>query len=84
MFLWLKWNLIVYGQHGNQPLAQLLGAHAIGAGGLGFKSRVGQISTESPTARHRCDVSPELELCSPGAKPQRRAPPLVTASMIRI
>ena len=40
--------------------------HAIGAGGLRFDSRAGQISTVSPTARHRCDVSSEL--CSPGAK----------------
>ena len=33
-------------------------------------------SSMAPTARHRCDVSSEL--CSPGAKPQRWAPPLVT------
>ena len=30
----------------------------------------------SPTTRHRCDVSSEL--CSPGAKPRRWAPQLVT------
>ena len=36
----------------------------------------GQIGTVSPTARLRCDVSSEL--CSPGAKPRRWAPPLVT------
>ena len=35
----------------------------IGAGGLGFDSRAGQIGTVSPTARHRCDVSSEL--CNP-------------------
>ena len=58
------------------PIAQLLSAHASGSGGLEFDSRVGQIGTESPTARHRCDVS--LELCSLSAKPRRRAPPLVT------
>ena len=29
----------------------------IGAKGLGFDSRKGQIGTESPTARHRCDAS---------------------------
>ena len=52
----------------NWPLAQLLGAHAIGAGGLGFKSRVGLVGTVSRTARHRCDVLSEL--CSPGAKPR--------------
>ena len=44
----------------DRPSAQLLGAHAIGAGGLGFKSRVGQIGTVSPTSRHRCDVPSEL------------------------
>ena len=32
--------------------------------------------TVSPTTRHRCDVSSEL--CSPGAKPRRWAPQLVT------
>ena len=47
----------------DRPLAQLLGANAIGAGGLGLKSRVGQIGTVSPTARHRCDIPSEL--CSP-------------------
>ena len=61
---------------GNRPLAQLLSAHAIGAEGLGFESQAGQIGTASPTARHRCDVSSEL--CSPGAKVRRWAPPLVT------
>ena len=50
--------------------------HAIGAGGLEFKSRVGQIGTVSPTARHRSDDPSEL--CSPVAKPRRWAPPLVT------
>ena len=34
----------------NRPLAQLLSAHAIGAEGLGFESRVGQIGTVSPLA----------------------------------
>ena len=69
----------------NRPIALLLSPHAIGTGGLGFKSRVGQMS---PTARHRCDVY--LELCSPGAKPRRWAPPLVytfrrnTASIMKI
>ena len=57
-------------------VAQLLSVHAIGAGGLGFKYRVGQIDTMSPTARHRCDVSSEL--CSSGAKPRRWTPPNVT------
>ena len=37
-------------------LAQLLSTHAIGGGGLGYKSRVGQIGTVSPTARYRCSV----------------------------
>ena len=46
------------------------------AGGLGFKSRAGQIGSVSPTARHRCDVPSEL--CSPGAKPRKWAPALVT------
>ena len=59
-----------------RPLGQLPSQHAIGAGGLGFKSRVGPIGTVSPTARHRYDVS--LELCSPGVKPRRWAPQLVT------
>ena len=58
------------------PLAQLLRSHVIGAGGLGFKSRVGQIGAVSPTTRHFCDVLSKL--CSPGAKPQRWAQPLVT------
>ena len=35
----------------NRPLAQLLSAHAIGAEGLRFKSRVGLVGTVSPTAR---------------------------------
>ena len=30
-----------------RPLAQLLSAHAIGAGGLGFKFRVGLVGTVS-------------------------------------
>ena len=56
----------------DRPLVQLLSAHAIGAGGLGFKFRVGQIGTASPTARYRCEVPSEL--CSPGAKPRRWLP----------
>ena len=43
---------------------------------MGFDFRTGQIGTVSPTVCHRCDVSSEL--CSPGAKPRRWAPPLVT------
>ena len=35
----------------DRSLAQLLSAHALGAGGLGFKSWVGQIGTVSPTAQ---------------------------------
>ena len=34
----------------------LLSAQVIGAEGLGFDSRDGQIGTVSPTACHRCDV----------------------------
>ena len=60
----------------NRPLAQLLSAHAIGARGQGFKSRVGLVGTVSRTARHRCDVLSEL--CSPGAKPRRWTTTLVT------
>ena len=60
----------------DRPLAQLLSAHVIGAGGLGFDSQADQIDTKSPTARHRCDVSSEL--CCPDAKPRRWVPPLVT------
>ena len=60
----------------DRPLAKLLSEHALGAGGLGFKSRVGQIGTVSPTARHHCDVPSKL--CSPGAKPRILFPPLVT------
>ena len=56
--------------------------HAIGAGGLGFDSRAGQIDTVSPTARHRCDVSSEL--CSPGAKSRRWAPPLYGAPYVKL
>ena len=41
----------------HRPLAQLLSAHAVDAEGIGFKSRVGQIGTVSPTACHRCDVA---------------------------
>ena len=44
----------------DRSLAQLLSAHALGAEGLEFQSRVGQIGTVSPTARHRCDVPSEL------------------------
>ena len=44
----------------NRPLAQLLNAHAIGAGGLGFKSRVGLVGTVSRTARHRCSFGAVL------------------------
>ena len=47
-------------------LAQLLSAHAIGVGGLGFDSRTSQIRTVLSTARHRYGVS--LELCSSCAK----------------
>ena len=50
--------------------------HALGAGDLEFEPRAGQISTESPMARHRCDVFSGL--CSPGAMPRNWAPPLVT------
>ena len=35
-----------------------------------------KLDTVSPTIRHRCDVSSEL--CCPGAKPRRWAPPPVT------
>ena len=44
----------------NRPLAQLLSVHVLGAGGLGFDSRAGQIGVVLPTARHRCNVSSEL------------------------
>ena len=69
---------------GGQPrlLVQLLSAHAIGAEGLGFKSRVGEIGTVSPTARHRCDVSSDL--CSLGVKPRKWAPPLVTRFGVKL
>ena len=61
----------------NRPLAQLLSTQAIGAAGLRLDSRVGQIDTMSPTARHRCDVSSKL--CGPsGAKSRRWIPLLVT------
>ena len=43
-----------------RPLAQLLSAHVIGAEGLGFDLRTGQIGTVSPTARHRYEVSSGL------------------------
>ena len=66
---------LVFTDSYNGPLVQLLSAQAIGAGGLGFDSRAGQIATVSPTAR-RCIVFPEL--CNPGAKSRRWAPPLVT------
>ena len=59
-----------------RPFAQLPSQHAIGAGGLGFKSWVDQIATVSPATRHSYDVSSEL--CCPGAKPRRWAPQLVT------
>ena len=55
----------------NQPFTQLLSAHAINLGGLGFDSRAGQIGTVSPAVRYRCDVSSEL--CSTGAKPRKAA-----------
>ena len=42
---------------GYRLLAQLLSAQAVGAGGLGFDCRAGEIGIMSPTARHRCDVS---------------------------
>ena len=48
---------------------------AIGVGDHGFDIWIGQIGTVSPSARHRCDVS--FELCCPGAKLRRWAPPLV-------
>ena len=47
----------------DRPLVQWLSAHAIGVGGLRFKSRVSQIVTVSPTAHHRSDV-PSEQLCS--------------------
>ena len=52
-------------------------AHAIGAGGLASIPGPVKSDTVSPTARHRCNVT--LELCCPGAKPRRWAPPLVTS-----
>ena len=52
--------------------------HALDAGNLEFEPRAGQISTVSPMARHRCDVSSGL--CSLGAMPRNWAPPLVHAS----
>ena len=48
---------------------------AIGAEGLEFDSRAGQMDTVSPKA-HPCDVS--LELYRPGIKSRRWTPPLVT------
>ena len=57
-------------------LAHLLSEYVIGAGDQGFKFRVDQIGRALPTARYQCDVL--LELCSPGAKPRRWAPQLVT------
>ena len=35
-----------------------------------------KLNTVSPIARHRCDYSSQL--CYPGAKPRRWAPPLIT------
>ena len=51
---------------------------AIDAGGLGFNYWASQILIQyrRRLARHRCSVYSEL--CSPGAKPRRWAPPLVT------
>ena len=48
----------------------------ISAGDLEIDSRVGQMDTVSPAARHRCGVSSEL--CRLGAKPWRWIPPVVT------
>ena len=62
--------------HDFEPACNGCEAHAIVSGGVGFDSRAVQISTVSPTARHRCDVSSEL--CYPGAKQRKWAPPLVT------
>ena len=67
-----KWQMQFCG-----PVGVVVKGIAIGAEGPGFRSRAGQIGTMSLTARHRCNVS--LELCCPGAKPRRRAPPLVIA-----
>ena len=49
-----------------RPLAQLISEYDIGAGGLGFDSRAGQIGTVLSTARYRYDVSSELRC--PGAR----------------
>ena len=58
------------------PLVQSVTAHVIIAVDLGIDTRVGQIGTVSPAARHSCDVPSEL--CSPGAMPGKWAAPLVT------
>ena len=49
---------------------------AIDAGDPGFNSRLVKSDTVSPTTLHRYEVSSKL--CSPGIKPRRLAPPLVT------
>ena len=70
-----EWLITKKFDFGTGGPAQLLSAHAIGARGLRFKSRASQIGAVSPTACHRGDVSSEL--CSPGDKLRRWAPPLV-------
>ena len=52
-----------------RPVGTVVKDIDIGAEGLTFDSRVGQIDTVSPTARHRCDISSEL--CCPDAKSRR-------------
>ena len=49
---------------------------ATDSGDLGFNSRSVNSDTVASAARHRCDGSSEL--CYSGAKPRKRAPPLVT------
>ena len=47
----------------NLPVSSVVDLIAIGEGGMGFDSRVGQIGHSAPTTRHRCDVSLSLTRC---------------------
>ena len=50
--------------------------NVIAVSGLGSITELVTSDTVSPEVRHRCDVSSEL--CCPGAKQRKLAPPLVT------
>ena len=70
-------NFLVFNRFRNRSMKVLQPACSLVNDKVASDSKqVRQIYTVSPAARHRCDDPSEL--CSPGAKTQRRAPQLLT------